>query len=99
MLNFSEISQDILIARGQYSTVRAAHEDSKKGLSVLCGRLASVATQILRGMQPDNDGIPLDVKELLSSGREYLREIEVMTAEIEELAKQRAELKKLAWGK
>lgn len=99
MLNLSEISQDVLLARGQYSTVRAAHEDSKKDLQMLCGQLSSVASQVLRKMQPDNEEVPDSVEALLKSGRQTLDMMEEATSRIESLARQRQELKSKAWSK
>ena len=97
MIDLSEISPTVLLARGSYATVRGAHEDSKKTLSVLCGKLSSVSSQVLRKMQPDNDGVPESVEDLLTVGRWTLDEIEKTVTQIESLAKQRSELKKDAW--
>lgn len=99
MLDLSTISAEVLNARGSYATVRAAHEDEKKALSTLCGRLSSVAAQVLRKMQPDNDEVPDSVESLIESGKETLQMMEQCSARIESLAKQRQELKSAAWGK
>jgi hypothetical protein len=99
MIDLESISPTVLLARGQYSTVRAEHEDQKKSLQILCGKLSSLSSQILRKMQPDNEGIPETVADLLTMGRWTLDEIENTTQQIESLAKQRAELKKEAWRK
>lgn len=97
MLNLDDIDASVLLYRGQYATVRGAHEDEKKRLSVLCGQLQSVSATILRRMQPDNDDVPESVAELIAGARKTLDEMEACAAEIESLAKQRAELKVLAW--
>lgn len=99
MLDLSTISAEVLNARGAYSTVRAAHEDEKKALAMLCGRLSSVAAQVLRKMQPDNDEVPDSVESLIATGKETLQMMEQCSERIESLAKQRQELKKSAWSK
>lgn len=97
MLNLSTISDEILLARGSYSTVRAAHEDAKKELQKMCGILQTVPSQILRKMQPGDDEVPEAIGELLDIGRKALDAIETKCAEIESLAQQRYELKSKAW--
>lgn len=99
MIDLSTIPEEIIMARGMYSTVRAKHEDEKKTLSILCGQLSSCATQVLRRMQPDNDdGSPDGVDKLISAGRATLTLMEECAQRIESLAKQRAELKTQAWS-
>lgn len=100
MVDLSTIPESILIARGQYSTVRAQHEDEKKTLQVLCGQLSSCASQVLRRMQPEHEeDHPDGVGKLIAAGRATLTLMEECTQRIESLAKQRAELKTQAWGK
>jgi hypothetical protein len=99
MLNLADIDAVVLLARGQYATVRAAHEDAKKDLQMLCGQLSSVASQVLRKMQPGEDEIPDSVASLIQAGRRTLDMMEETTSRIESLAKQRSELKKEAWSK
>lgn len=101
MIDLTTIDPDTITARGQYATIRSAHEDQKKRLAILCGQFAAVAPQILRYMQPDNDDTPEigAVLDLLSLGRETLDKIEACVAEIEGLAMQRAALKQAAWGR
>lgn len=99
MIDLSAISPEVLNARGAYSTVRAAHEDAKKSLQMLCGQLSSAASQILRRMQPDNDDVPESVETLIAGARNTLVLMEACTAEIESLARQRAELKIVAWSR
>jgi hypothetical protein len=97
MLDLKSVPQEILIARGEYSTVRAAHEDAKKELAKSCGVLQMAAGQILRSMQPDNDGIPGDIGETLQAAKDALTRIEQQVEKVGALAKQRANLKKIAW--
>lgn len=97
MLDLNELPQALLLARGQYATVRSAHEDSKKQLQILCGKLGATSAQILRAMQPDNDGVPANVGELMDTCRTTMDLIESMTMQIQALAQQRADLKPLAW--
>ena len=97
MIEFDEMPQSLLLARGQYATVRSAHEDSKKELSILCGRMSATASQILRAMQPDSDSVPESIDSLLAVGRNTLDLIESTSIAIEQLAKQKQELKPQAW--
>lgn len=99
MIDLSALSEEVRLARGDYATVRAAHEDSKKRLAMLCGQQASYATQILRAMQPDHDDVPDSIESLLAAARNNLGMMEACAAEIESLARQRAELKRVAWSK
>lgn len=97
MLDLSSIPDEVKIARGEYSTVRSAHEDAKKSLSILCGQLNGVTGQILKQMQPSNDGVPESVESLFAGARNTLILMEACAQEIESLAAQRAELKQKAW--
>jgi hypothetical protein len=99
MINLLEIPEQVRLARGDYSTVRAAHEDAKKSLQMLCGQLAATASQVLRKMQPDNDEVPDSVEASITSARHTLLMMESCVQQIESLAKQRAALKPAAWGK
>lgn len=101
MIDLTTIDPDTITARGQYATIRAAHEDAKKRLAVLCGQFASVPSQVLRIMQPDGDGAPSmeTVSDLLATGRQLLGTITETVGEIEALALQRAALKDAAWGR
>lgn len=100
MIDLTSIDTETIIARGQYATVRSAHEDEKKNLSILCGQLSSTASQVLRYMQPDGDATPEinGVLEMLSAARDTLTKIDVCVANIETLAMQRGALKQAAWG-
>jgi hypothetical protein len=96
-MDLSTIPDSVLLARGKYSTIRAEHEDAKKQLQVHCGQLGSVAAQVLRAMQPDNDAEPESVADLLAAGHNTLNAMETIALQIQALATQRAELKPIAW--
>jgi hypothetical protein len=100
MIDLTTYSQDEVIAKGHYSIVRAAHEDSKKRLAVMCGAFAAIAPQVLRLAQPDGDAVPdgAAIGKLLADGGELLSKISFLITEIEGLAQQRAMLKQAAWG-
>jgi hypothetical protein len=97
-MNLDTIDKELLLARGQYSTVRACHEDCLKYLQVLTGKLSAAGSQILRAMQPA-DGEPGDIAILIADARQTTQEIEALATMINELAAQRAELRPRAWPK
>jgi hypothetical protein len=101
MIDLTTIDQGTIIARGQYATIRSAHEDEKKRLSILCGQMAATSSQVLRYMQPDGDATPEigGVLDMISLARETITKIEACVANIEVLAIQRASLKDSAWGR
>lgn len=101
MIDLTSIDPDTITARGQYATIRSAHEDEKKRLAVLCGEFSSISSQVLRTMQPANDAAPdaAAAVELIAAGRKLLDKIEACVANIEGLAMQRAALKDAAWGR
>lgn len=90
---------DLMLARGKYSTIRAEHNDCLKKLSMLTGSLSSVSAQVLYAAQPKDEAQAIDVSAALGMGRGLLDEIDRCCMRIAELAKQRAELKPIAWGK
>lgn len=99
MLDIAAIPADLLNNRGAYSTVRAAHEDEMRSLQILCGQLSSTSAQILRRVQKDDDSEPVSVEELIKFARSSIDLIEASVSQVESLAKQRADLKPLAWPK
>jgi hypothetical protein len=101
MIDFSTLSQVMILARGEYATVRGEHEDRKRDLQVLCGKLSATSAQILRKMQPDNDAIPdaTAISDLLAVCRWTVNEIERTVALVESLSQQRATLRPIAWPK
>lgn len=100
MIDLTLYSQDEIIAKGQYSIVRAAHEDSKKRLALLCGQFASITPQVLRLAQPDGEAVPdgAAIASLIAQGRVLIDKMDALVVEIEGLASQRAALKMSAWG-
>jgi hypothetical protein len=88
---------DLMLARGKYSTLNAEHREIMKKLQMLTGSLSSVSAQVLHGVQPRDDSQAIDVSAVLSMGRGLLDEMERCVMRIAELAKQRAELKPIAW--
>lgn len=100
MIDLNAIDPAEVVAKGQYSIVRAAHEDAKKRLAVLCGAFAAIAPQVLRLAQPDGDAVPdgAAIGKLLVDGGDLLDKMDALVAEIEGLAQQRAMLKQAAWG-
>jgi hypothetical protein len=98
MFDFTTLPPHVITARGQYSTVRAAHEDELKLLAQKASLAAATAAQILRAMQPE-EGVPADPFELLKTARKALDDIEACAIRVRGLAEQKQELKPLAWGK
>jgi hypothetical protein len=90
--------KELMLARGQYSTLGAEQRDAIKQLQMLCGHLSSVSSQILHGVQPKDDE-PINVNDSIDIGKQLLDKIDAIAMRIAELAKQRAELKPHAWGK
>jgi hypothetical protein len=89
--------KELMLARGQYSTLGAEQRDAVKQLQMLCGHLSSVSSQILHGVQPKDDE-PINVADAIDIGKQLLNKIERITMRLTELAEQRAELKPRAWG-
>ena len=100
MIDLTTFDPAEVMAKGQYSIVRAAHEDAKKRLAVMCGAFAAIAPQVLRLAQPDGDAVPDGeaIGKLLVDGGVLLDKIDAQVSEIEGLAQQRAALKQAAWG-
>lgn len=90
-------NQELMLVRGQYSTLNAEHKDTLKRLQILTGSLSSVAAQVLHGVQPKDESFPIDVAAQLSQGRALLDDIDRCVTRLAELAKQRNELKPRAW--
>lgn len=97
-MDLTTIPDDLLLARGKYSTIRAAHEDQLKRLQALTGQLSAFGSQILRFMQPA-DGEPCDIAGLIKDARTTIDQIDQCAATINELAMQKSELKPKAWPK
>lgn len=99
MIDLTKIDDDTLMARGAYSTVRAAHEDAKKQLSVLCGEVSATASKVLHQMQPNNDEVPASASALIAAGRVAWDEMDLCAQRIVSLAHQKHDVKPLAWGR
>jgi len=97
-MDLSTFDQELLLNRGRYATIRSAHEDQLKRLPILTGQLSSAGSQILKWMQPA-EGESSDISGLLKDARSTIDEIEECARLINELAKQRAELRPKAWPK
>lgn len=91
--------QELMMRRGQYSTLGAEQRDTLKRLQMLTGSLSSVAAQVLHGVQPKDENEPINVSAQIDMGRALLADIDVCVFRLAELAKQRAELRPLAWGR
>lgn len=91
--------QELMFHRGQYSTLGAEQRDTLKRLQMLTGSLSSVAAQVLHGVQPKDESEPINVTAQIEMGRALLTDIDACVLRLADLAKQRAELKPLAWGK
>src|ERR1700737_2858479 len=97
MIDLSTIPDELLIARGQYSMVRQAHEERKKLLVEACDELMSLAPKISRSGQKDSS-----VDDAIANIVVAHQILDMAVAHLEEmktLAIQRAELKLKAWPK
>lgn len=94
MLNLDDISQEVLIARGKYSTVKGEHEEAKRKLHGLCSRLQIAMTVTLKR---STSNPPEDVSDEILQMRQLLDEIDRVTVRIESLSAQRKALKEAAW--
>lgn len=99
-MDLSSIPQEVLIARGEYATIRGAHEDEKKRLSVLCGQLSAISSQVLRAAQSD-EAISAELSHQLDTlfldGQKALNAMAECIEDLKELSHQRVELKQKAW--
>jgi hypothetical protein len=97
MIDLSTIDPEVLHARGCYSTVRSAHEDSKHALQKQCGDGMSLLGKILKcGTSNDPD----DIRDALNHLTDLLlmgNELHSQLGGMHSLAEQRAELKQKAW--
>jgi hypothetical protein len=89
--------KELMLVRGQYSTLNAEYKDCLKELQMLTGALSSVAAQVLHGVQPKDESEPINVTPQLDSGRLALEKIERCVTRLTDLQKQRMELRPLAW--
>jgi hypothetical protein len=99
MIDLSTIDPEVLHARGCYSTVRSAHEDSKHVLQKECGDGMSLFGKILKHGTSDD---PMEINESLTHLNGVLLMVDRLQSQLREmrsLAEQRAELKTKAWAK
>jgi hypothetical protein len=97
MLSFDDISEATLIARGQYSTLRQAHEKQKEAARKQLTDLQSYLNVTLRLMTA-NDASTQSIVAMIALLKESLGGIELTAADLVSLAEQRQALKPLAWG-
>lgn len=93
-IDLSSIDQKLLLARGQYATVRAAREDSLKVLQQLCSQLQVLPHGILKTVQ---DGETVDSH--LSAIDMLSEKLKAQVATVLDLTAQKDALKPEAWGK
>lgn len=93
-IDLSSIDQKLLLARGQYATVRAAREDALKVLQQLCSQLQALPHGILKTVQ---DGETVDAQ--LSAIDALSEKLKEQVATVLDLTAQKDALKPEAWGK
>lgn len=86
---------ELMIVRGRYSTIRSRHEDLLKQLQIAAGSLTGVTSQVLKNAQEDGAA----VNALIDKARELIEAMQQITENVSHLAKQKAELRALAWPK
>lgn len=101
MIDLTTIPPETITARGQYSSCNAMWKEEKKRLAILGGEFSSIASQVLRIMQPANDAAPdaVHALELIAAGRKLLDAMDACVANIDGLWLQRDALKDAAWGR
>ena len=100
-MDLTSLPQELLLARGEYATVRSAHEDAKKQMQMMCGALGAGAAQVLRSVQPADDSEPdlATVRDLIDNCRNIMAAMDACADTIFTLSQQRTELKPRAWPK
>lgn len=83
MIDFAEIPQEQVIARGQYSIVRQARDDKIKALRILCEENNNATAAVLRDIQNT-----LDVKRHLDFLRMNTNFMASLSEEIEAFTSQ-----------
>lgn len=101
MIDFATLDPAVIVARGQYATVRSEHEDAKKRTAMQCSLLSTTSAQILRAVQPDNDAVLdlADIQTKIAACRVLVADIDASAVLIAALAEQRAALKAEAWAR
>ena len=92
MIDFNEISAEQIIARGQYSIVRAARETALKSLRDMCESQNNAATSVLRDIQGATD-----TERHFAFMHDNLARMAETVGEIEELTEQLALIRPMAF--
>jgi len=92
MIDFNEIAAEQIIARGQYSIVRAARETALKSLRDMCESQNNAATSVLRDIQGATD-----TERHFAFMHDNLARMAEMVGEIEELTQQLALIRPMAF--
>lgn len=92
--DLSTVDQNVIIARGQYATVRSAREDALKLLSRQCTDLQSLPSMVLRAVQEGQE-----VGALLAAIDDLSVRLKEQTQAVLDLHEQKEALKSDAWGK
>jgi len=92
MIDFNEIAAEQIIARGQYSIVRAARETALKSLRDMCESQNNAATSVLRDIQGATD-----TERHFAFMHDNLARMAETVGEIEELTKQLALIRPMAF--
>ena len=92
MIDFNEIAAEQIIARGQYSIVRAARETALKSLRDMCESMNNAATSVLRDIQGATD-----TERHFDFMHDNLARMAETVSEIEELTEQLALIRPMAF--
>ena len=92
-LDLSALDQAVILARGQYATVRAAREDAVKVLHGTCTAIQGIPQSILRAAQ-EGHSIDDDLRRLENLSALLRGEADAVI----DLQQQKESLKSVAWG-
>jgi len=92
MIDFNEIAAEQIIARGQYSIVRAARETALKSLRDMCESQNNATTSVLRDIQGATD-----TERHFAFMHDNLASMAETVGEIEELTQQLALIRPMAF--
>jgi len=92
VIDFNEIAAEQIIARGQYSIVRAARETALKSLRDMCESQNNAATSVLRDIQGATD-----TERHFAFMHDNLARMAETVGEIEELTEQLALIRPMAF--
>ena len=99
MIDLTNIPDDVLVARGQYSTVNSAHKDTMRKMAELSSDMMTLTGQMLRKVQDTNYTPDSTLPQTIIDARYTLTEMENTVIEIESLTKQKLALREKAWPK